>query len=154
MAELAPGLNGQVETIVGEGDLARALGSGDVPVLGTPRMIALAEAATVAALAGTLEQGRTSVGTRVDMRQIGPRDEARMLGGLGHCGEELCCARLGGEFQPVSLVFQMGPVEHARNLFVQPYADSILPAWALWLTGTTYCAASASVTRRRASPPI
>jgi cell fate regulator YaaT (PSP1 superfamily) len=41
--------------------------------------------------------------TRVDMRQIGVRDEARMLGGLAHCGEELCCARLGGEFQPVSI---------------------------------------------------
>ena len=41
--------------------------------------------------------------TRIDMRQIGPRDEARMLGGLGHCGEELCCARLGVEFQPVSI---------------------------------------------------
>lgn len=40
---------------------------------------------------------------RVDMRQIGPRDEARMFGGLGHCGEELCCARLGGEFEPVSI---------------------------------------------------
>jgi cell fate regulator YaaT (PSP1 superfamily) len=40
---------------------------------------------------------------RVDMRQIGVRDETRMLGGLAHCGEELCCARLGGEFQPVSI---------------------------------------------------
>ena len=40
---------------------------------------------------------------RVDMRQIGVRDEARMLGGLGHCGEELCCARMGGEFKPVSI---------------------------------------------------
>ena len=40
---------------------------------------------------------------RVDMRQIGVRDEARMLGGLGHCGEELCCCRLGGDFQPVSI---------------------------------------------------
>ncbi|MDR0501662.1 MAG: hypothetical protein LBG97_10585 [Coriobacteriales bacterium] len=40
---------------------------------------------------------------RVDMRQIGGRDEARMLGGLAHCGEELCCKRLGGEFQPVSI---------------------------------------------------
>ncbi|MDR2196786.1 MAG: hypothetical protein LBO07_02350 [Coriobacteriales bacterium] len=40
---------------------------------------------------------------RIDMRQIGVRDEARMLGGLAHCGEELCCARLGGEFQPVSI---------------------------------------------------
>ena len=40
---------------------------------------------------------------RVDMRQIGVRDEARMFGGLGHCGEELCCARMGGEFKPVTI---------------------------------------------------
>ena len=40
---------------------------------------------------------------RVDMRQVGVRDEARMVGGLGHCGEQLCCARLGGELQPVSI---------------------------------------------------
>ena len=40
---------------------------------------------------------------RVDMRQIGPRDEARMVGGIGHCGQELCCKRLGGEFCPVSI---------------------------------------------------
>lgn len=40
---------------------------------------------------------------RVDMRQIGVRDEARMVGGMGHCGQELCCKRLGGEFCPVSI---------------------------------------------------
>lgn len=40
---------------------------------------------------------------RVDMRQIGSRDEARMIGGLGHCGQELCCKRLGGEFNPVTI---------------------------------------------------
>lgn len=40
---------------------------------------------------------------RVDMRQIGVRDEARILGGIGHCGQELCCKRLGGEFCPVSI---------------------------------------------------
>ena len=40
---------------------------------------------------------------RVDMRQIGSRDETRMMGGLGHCGQELCCKRLGGEFCPVSI---------------------------------------------------
>lgn len=40
---------------------------------------------------------------RVDMRQIGVRDEARIIGGLGHCGQELCCKRLGGEFCPVSI---------------------------------------------------
>lgn len=40
---------------------------------------------------------------RVDMRQIGARDEAKELGGLAHCGEEFCCTRFGGEFQPVSI---------------------------------------------------
>ena len=40
---------------------------------------------------------------RIDMRQIGVRDEARMVGDLGHCGQELCCKRLGGEFCPVSI---------------------------------------------------
>ncbi len=40
---------------------------------------------------------------RVDMRQIGVRDGARMIGGLGHCGQELCCARMGGELSPVSI---------------------------------------------------
>lgn len=41
--------------------------------------------------------------SRIDMRQVGVRDEARMVGGLGHCGEQLCCVRFGGEFQPVSI---------------------------------------------------
>lgn len=40
---------------------------------------------------------------RVDMRQIGVRDAARIVGGLGHCGQELCCKRMGGEFSPVSI---------------------------------------------------
>ena len=40
---------------------------------------------------------------RIDMRQIGVRDEARMVGGLGHCGQELCCKRLGGEFCQVTI---------------------------------------------------
>lgn len=40
---------------------------------------------------------------RVDMRQVGVRDEARMVGGVGHCGQMLCCVRFGGEFQPVSI---------------------------------------------------
>ncbi len=40
---------------------------------------------------------------RIDMRQVGVRDEARMVGGLGHCGQVLCCVRFGGDFQPVSI---------------------------------------------------
>jgi len=40
---------------------------------------------------------------RIDMRQVGVRDEARAVGGIGHCGQQLCCVRFGGEFQPVSI---------------------------------------------------
>ena len=55
----------EVTMVVGAGDTAAALGSGDVPVLGTPRLLALAEAATVRAAAGVLAPGQTSVGTSV-----------------------------------------------------------------------------------------
>jgi len=41
--------------------------------------------------------------TRIELRQIGVRDEAKMLGGYGKCGEQLCCARFLGEFYPVSI---------------------------------------------------
>ena len=74
---LEPGLEGSVGMTVGPADLASALGSGDVAVLGTPRLVALAEAATVAALAGVLDPGRTSVGTRVDLRHLAPTVEGR-----------------------------------------------------------------------------
>lgn len=62
---MKPGLRGQVSIVVGDGDTAGAVGSGDVPVLATPRLLALAEAATVEAVKGRLGDGRTSVGTRV-----------------------------------------------------------------------------------------
>lgn len=41
--------------------------------------------------------------TRIDMRQIGVRDETRLVGGFAHCGQELCCTRFGGQFEPVSI---------------------------------------------------
>ena len=65
--ELQAGLTSRVELTVTDADTAQALGSGDVPVLGTPRLIALAEAASVAATAGYLGHGATSVGTRVEL---------------------------------------------------------------------------------------
>ncbi len=34
-------------------------------------------------------------------------------------------------------VFDLGPIEHARRLFIEPYAETFLPAWSLWVTGTT-----------------
>jgi len=41
--------------------------------------------------------------TRVELRQIGVRDEAKMMGGLGACGRELCCATWLTDFEPVSI---------------------------------------------------
>ena len=69
---LRPGLRATVKHWVAESDTAAALGSGDLPVLGTPRLLALAEAATVAALAGHLPPGTTSVGTRVALEHLRP----------------------------------------------------------------------------------
>lgn len=41
--------------------------------------------------------------TRIELRQVGVRDEAKMLGGLGICGRPLCCAQFLPDFQPVSI---------------------------------------------------
>ena len=41
--------------------------------------------------------------TRIELRQIGVRDEAKMLGGLGMCGRPFCCSSYMGDFQPVSI---------------------------------------------------
>jgi cell fate regulator YaaT (PSP1 superfamily) len=41
--------------------------------------------------------------TRIEMRQIGVRDESRIIGGFGPCGRELCCVNLKEEFEPVSI---------------------------------------------------
>jgi predicted thioesterase len=55
---------------VGDDDTAAAVGSGSLPVLGTPRLLAWCEAATCAAIAPTLSAGSTSVGTRVALEHL------------------------------------------------------------------------------------
>ncbi len=62
---LAAGLLASVRTVVADTDTAVSIGSGGAPVLGTPRLLALAEAASVAAVTPQLEPGVTSVGTSV-----------------------------------------------------------------------------------------
>jgi fluoroacetyl-CoA thioesterase len=64
---LAPGLRASVRAVVSEADTAIEVGSGDVPVLATPRLLALAEAASVAAIEPQLTAGTTSVGTGVSL---------------------------------------------------------------------------------------
>lgn len=69
---VAVGLKGVAKLVVGEADTARALGSGDVDVLGTPRMVALFEQATVDALRGILDPGQSTVGMRVQIDHLQP----------------------------------------------------------------------------------
>jgi predicted thioesterase len=71
-AGLSVGLQATVTAEVGEDDTALALGSGDLPVLGTPRLLALAEAACVAAVAPQLPAGKTTVGAAVSLEHRKP----------------------------------------------------------------------------------
>ena len=76
-----------VTHVVGPDDTAAALGSGDLPVLGTPRLLAWCEEATVAAAAPSLGPGETTVGTRVDLaheRATAVGTEVRVRADLVH----------------------------------------------------------------------
>ena len=67
---LLPGLTGSAELVVGDTDTAQSMGSGDVPALATPRLLALAEAATMDAVADSLGENETSVGTSVRLDHL------------------------------------------------------------------------------------
>jgi fluoroacetyl-CoA thioesterase len=69
---LRPGLSAAVELVVTDDDTALALRTGDVPVLATPRVVTLAEEATVQAVDGELGDGTTSVGYRVQLDHLAP----------------------------------------------------------------------------------
>lgn len=69
---LTTGLRGDAKLVVSDADTARALGSGNVEVLGTPRVVALCEEATCAALTNVLEECATTVGMRVQIDHLQP----------------------------------------------------------------------------------
>ncbi|WP_433829615.1 thioesterase family protein [Actinoplanes sp. CA-015351] len=77
--EFAPGMNARVELTVTDADTAQSIGSGDVPVLGTPRLLALAEAATVAATARQIPGGVTTVGSRAEIEHRAPTPVGRTV---------------------------------------------------------------------------
>ena len=68
--QLELGLVGEARLRVTDAHTAQRIGSGALPVLGTPEMIRLMEQASVAALAGKLPQGQTSVGVRLDVQHL------------------------------------------------------------------------------------
>ena len=69
---LDTGLEATVELVVAEGDTAQAMGSGEVAVLATPRMIALCEEATMSALDGHVDDGYTTVGLSIQVDHLRP----------------------------------------------------------------------------------
>jgi fluoroacetyl-CoA thioesterase len=73
------GLRGEVRHVVGEADTAIAHHSGSVPVLATPRMIALCEQAAIAAVADRLPEGLTTVGMRVQVDHLQPTAVGREI---------------------------------------------------------------------------
>lgn len=87
------GRSAQLSFVVTEADTAKAVGSGSLPVLGTPRLIAWCEAATCAAIDGDLEDAATSVGTRVEVDHLAasPVGAQVRIGALvrGHEGRAL-----------------------------------------------------------------
>ena len=79
LPEFAPGLSARVELTVTDADTAQSVGSGDVPVLATPRLLALAEAATVAATARQMPGGVTTVGSRAEIEHRAPTPVGRVV---------------------------------------------------------------------------
>jgi predicted thioesterase len=69
---VSAGICGQTELIVTAGDTATTMGTGDVPVLATPRLLQLCEQAAVVALGPNLEPGQTTVGFRVEFTHLTP----------------------------------------------------------------------------------
>ena len=61
--------------------------------------------------------------TRIELRQIGVRDEAKMLGGLGPCGRSMCCSTFLGDFTSVSIKMAKG-----TKLIIKSYKDF----WYMW----------------------
>lgn len=79
------GAQATVSRVVGVGDTAEAVGSGDLPVLGTPVVIAVLEESACAALAGSLADGQTTVGIHLDVSHVA----ASAIGAVIHASATL-----------------------------------------------------------------
>ena len=113
MAPMRPGASATSTFTVGDPDTARALGSGDLPVLATPRLLAWCEATTCAAVAAALEPGATTVGTRVRLEHtaasaVGAR--LRVTASLGYVDGRLLRFEVVAVSEPDERVVAHGEV--------------------------------------------
>jgi fluoroacetyl-CoA thioesterase len=104
MGSCDPGLKDSRHLVVKAKHCADALGSGDVPVLGTPALLTLAESACVSAICDDLPAGQTSVGAYAEIEHLAPTPigqavdaEARLIGHHGRRLEFQVIVRQGDE---------------------------------------------------------
>ncbi len=72
MGALEPGLAGEAKMVVAVGNTAMEVGSGSVPVFATPMLVALMENSAINALEGKLQEGQTTVGSKVEITHTAP----------------------------------------------------------------------------------
>jgi fluoroacetyl-CoA thioesterase len=138
---LAAGLRATVRAAVTDADTAEAMGSGNLPVLATPRLLALAEAATVAAVAPNLTDGLTTVGTAVSL-------EHRKASPLG--AEVVVEAELT-EVDGRRLVF--GFIARPTPMRTAPMPTAPMPTGPMRTWSSAQARSSASSSTGRASSP-
>jgi predicted thioesterase len=113
MNEIAAGLTGEIEMTVTEDDTAERWGSGLVPVLGTPTLVAIMENAAVKALTDHLSPDQTSVGGRMDVRHLAPTPVGMRVRA---CAElvEVSERRLAFQVEAWDQVEKIGEATHER----------------------------------------
>lgn len=111
MEGLTPGMAGEASLTVVVGNTASEFGSGTVPVLATPMLVALMENAALNALAGRLAEGQTTVGTRVEVAHVAPTPLGMTVTARAQL-EEVDGRKL--VFQ-VTATDEAGPVGHGRH---------------------------------------
>jgi len=128
---IAPGLIGEITHLVSESDTAARYGSGLVPVLSTPHLIALMESAAQAALNPYMEPGQSAVGTRIEMQHLA----ATPVGMEVRVRAELLTVegrRLRFHIAAWDAVEKIGECEHERFIinkerFMQRVAEKMRP---------------------------
>ncbi len=113
MMEFKPGLSGTAELIVDKNCTADAWGSGLLPVLSTPRLVALMEQAACVALEGAMDAGKTTVGTRIDIQHTA----ATPMGMHAYAKAELTAAEgraLTFHIEAFDEAGMIGTAEHQR----------------------------------------
>jgi fluoroacetyl-CoA thioesterase len=121
---LKPGLEATVEETVTEAMTAERLGSGDLPVLGTPAVLALVEAAAAAAVDVALDVSTTTVGASVKLDHVAPTAVGRSVTATAAL-VEVDGRRLRFRFEVTD---QAGPVAHGEHARVVVDRERFLQA--------------------------